>query len=311
MDRPLAEIISELRALLRGDMPITVPVTFNWEDGDHFVGLSGVEVAEELEIGEGIFLRPAFADVFSHPMAAFAPPPAARAPHPGPWVAVGNGQRHFVRTELALYGRAHFAPEGHHWFGHERIAWLVPALIRLLADVPARAVFASNAQISKMKDNPAAVASLPMDQATHLMGDWRGPVAHLPITNYSAFQRDFKSATKLLQDDRFYRAFMALDQSRFAGGVSGSSTLLWTALETVFALGFQHGKRNLLRKRLASFLGSDDNARSVIANAVSEAYEDRCHAIHAGHEASQIAYQAVFIIAQWVFQQIVRAEKLP
>ena len=69
-------------------------------DGDVYVGLSGLELAEDsFDIGEGICLRKTYAHLMAPFMMAFKPAPPG-GHHPAPWKAASGGFSFDVNAEL-------------------------------------------------------------------------------------------------------------------------------------------------------------------------------------------------------------------
>jgi hypothetical protein len=297
------ELADTLNGILDGSYEPPQPPAVDFESIALFGGLEGINLnGKRFVITEGIELAPTFAHCFSYFMAAFAPPPTPRAPHPPPWHALrGGGVSFDIGAELII-------KESTPNFGLTRVETLnlVMALMRLLSGLTPRTPMISDQSFSDVLEsqkqpNVFAWETLPFGYRT---------TVEVTDSFASGLGECLPRAARLLAVPEFRRSFQLFDAVTWLPTSAARLTAIWTAIETAIRPGRRNIAKNLARC-LGDLIGEDRTERDRICNQALKLYGERGSSAHDSQDADFGAIRESQMLARSMFIRIISNEQMP
>ena len=242
---------------------------------DLHAGLSGIDLTEEVfELGEGIFLRRAYAHQFAAFMLAFAKP-APGKPHPGPWKATRGGFAFDVNAEL-------YIPEAleRKYEARGGLAYSLLFLLRLGVNPAITLPVFANVPFSEMAglpDSDVLLCPYEIERRHFPLGIVGGQVN---AESAQWVRKMWPIAIRLLDDHaEFELAAGAIDRGQFVRESSLALVSLWAAIEALFSpstseLSFR------VSALVASYLEPPGQRRFERQKSIAKLYTKRSAAAH-------------------------------
>jgi len=264
---------------------------------------------EAIEICPGVTLEPVFVDTFGPTLAAFSPPGPPFKSHPGPWVIVDYGAMHKCRVQITVVPLQLAFP-----LSGKDAAWLTTSVLRLQVPSPIRLAIGSTLAFTEMRENPTTAKPFAYEAAPHQLGVFQ----MLDDEHRLLSDRDLDwlktfvpVAGELMKEERFFRAFSIYDQAQWARTIEAGMTLVWTALEVLFAIGTYQHKTKAICRALSEYVTTDRTERDRAYNITQKLCEQRGRIVHAGHSLSEQDAIQAFQLAQVAFRRVLIDQSLP
>ena len=268
-----------------------------------FGGISGVPLpVETFDLGFGLTLRRTYAKVTAPFVMSFAPPPTPTAPSPGPWAALAEKSL-LILTEIELAGDA---PS----LGFDRLntLWFVVALLRLKLALPAKMPVLSD---RSMQDIPAATERaniVPIElQLQQLL---TAPPANPALSDFEWVRDNLQAASDLMKLPTFNRAFQTFDSAVHAQTSGAGIVTAWASLETLIRPGSGRITDRLCRA-LAAYLEPPGPGRDRAFTSISNCYQARGGAAHAGAIPEAEEFHTAFRLARAAIVASIEAQAMP
>jgi len=274
--------------------------------GDIHAGLSGIELAEEsFELGEGIFLRKAYAHLFAPFMMAFKPAPPGKH-HPGPWKAASGGFSFDVTAELFIPARIELAFDSK--IGVDRTLLF---LLRLGVNPAITLPIFSNYPFSTLAKITNAEAELFPFEVQHRYFPL-GAVGGIADSKAALWVKDrWEVAHKLLsKSPEFEFAVEAIDSGQFIENHALTLVSLWGALEALFSPSTAELKFRV-SSLIASFLEPSGPDRSKRQKEIAKLYDKRSAAAHGKPEHEPEHLLQTFNLLREVLIKIIERGYVP
>lgn len=269
--------------------------------------LTGIELpSDNIKILPGVVLRRVYVDSFGATMMAFAPPPAEKSPHPGPWVAVRGAFNFEGRVEVAISNVSDF--DG---LTPSVIVWLVAAVLRLRVATPIRVAVIANLPFDKMGERYQEVLAIAFESAQHQVGAFMASHAEASQDELTWLSDMLPVAARLYHDERFFRAFSTYDQAQWTPTPEMGTVLVWTSIEILFDLAGEREKTKPICRALSEYVAADQPDRDRAYQVIQKLYFERGRTIHAGRRMAQQDVLQSFHLAKIAFQRTLIEGKLP
>lgn len=271
--------------------------------GDFHVGVSNLKLDEEMDLGEGVRIRPTYAHIMGPFLAAFAPAPPGRH-HPAPWKALSGGVSFDVSADLCV-------PEA---LGDEQErSAIVRTLLFLL----------------RVGGDPAIIAPV---LSTHAFGELAQQADHVArLVPFEIQPRryplsigqelDAPSALRWVADHwrpvhglRGHAAFGvavdAIDGGQFVESPALSLVSMWGALEALFVPNAGE-VRFRVSAMIAAYLEEPGAARAELQRQVAKLYEKRSAGAHGRPAAAADGLLDTFYLLRRVLLRVIEYGRVP
>ncbi|MEX2165916.1 MAG: hypothetical protein WD852_02685 [Methyloceanibacter sp.] len=214
-----------------------------------FAAIVGIELpVDEYEIAPGLKIARAYIDMFGIPMMSFGAPAKPGAVHPGPWVAVRGTSNFESRAELQL--STELASD----IPPRSIIWLIAALLRIHFHTPIRVPVLGNMSFRSMAEHHKKALGHSFEAAPNQVGLFYGQCATISEHGLNALRDTYPKLLRLSTNELFSRTLTIFDEASWMRSIEQSTSLIWTALETVFGLSAARSKARVLARSVADFL---------------------------------------------------------
>jgi hypothetical protein len=266
-----------------------------------FGALTSLELPmESFLVAPGVTLAQTYVDIFSPPMMAFAPPPDENAHHPAPWVSIVGGLPFASRTELSLTSDGLPTSLTIH-----ATVWLLAALLRLRLEAPIQLAVLANMPFSLMVNDPGSVDASTFESG-RLIGHFRRNPARITPEDSRWLQKHYPKLVELYSDryGLFFRSFGLYEEAAWLRSFEQSTLLIWTALETLFDIGFEPAKAKATARAISDFLMPKKSDSDRMYPAIRFLYQERNSIAHtAGNVAKN--FDTLVWIARNVFIKVI------
>ncbi len=236
---------------------------------------------------------------------AFRRPESAGQHHPGPWKRTHGGMWMDVDIEIVLLENVR--PTG---FDQLNTLWWILALLRLSSGARLRMPVVSDTSFSSIAESPNDPTMWPIETLSRQFKTVENPPKVIEKRHLSWVRDVFHSASALMNDTEFNRAFQTFDGVIWTHSTGSAMVMIWAALETLVRPGRKNITKNLA-KSLAALLQAPGAERERLFQRIVSLYEARGGSAHASRSAQEHHLMDSFHVARQAFTASIDNRQLP
>jgi hypothetical protein len=190
------------------------------------------------------------------------------------------------------------------------IIWLIAALLRIHLHTPIRVPVLGNMSFRSMADHHKEALGHSFEASPNQVGLFYGRRATISEHGLIALRDTYPKLLRLSTNELFARTFTIFDEASWMRSVEQSTSLIWTALETVFGLSAARSKAKVLAGNIAHFLRDEQPDRDRLYSQIKSLYEARGSFTHAARDIPPEKFKETVQLARDVFAKIINEESL-
>lgn len=269
-----------------------------------YAGLWGLNLSGELDLGEGITLRPTYVHVMTNTMLAFSRPERPGTHHPAPWKATSGRYSYDVEAQLcvpATYTRKARRLD---------VVKSLVALLRLYVHPDIRFAVAASRPFAELSGTTELIVADQLE--IHPRHFDFGPItSEGNESRVDWVKQHWQTALDLMENSHEFR--LALDvylSGQFIPNSSMVMVAVWGALEALF-VGTKTELRFRVSALLATYMEPRGKARTTFQKKAGQLYDARSSAAHGSSKHERKGLVESFLLLRDVLIKIIEEGKVP